>query len=114
MITNITTKGNLVAYHNTSRPYISPGAQSAGMLRYNVNMQNMEVYDGVSWLTFGGACEVSLSGETEMIIAWAREKMLEEKRIDELCEKHPGLRKARDHYEMFKRLIASEEQVQPG
>lgn len=111
MITNITTKGNLVAYHSTSSPYISPGSQSAGMVRYNTNMQQMEVYDGVSWLTIGGTCEVSLSGEAEMIIAWAREKMLEEKRIDELCEKYPGLRKARDNYETFKRLVASEESV---
>ena len=31
--------------------YISPGAQSAGMLRYSPNSGNIEVYDGIAWLT---------------------------------------------------------------
>lgn len=112
MITSINTSGNLIVQHNHSAPYISPGSQSAGMVRYNTTMHQMEVYDGVAWLKIGGPCQISLSGETEMIIEWAREKMLEEKRIDELCEKYPGLRKARDNYELFKKIVTTEESVQ--
>lgn len=108
MINYITGKNNIQVTVSGGRPYISPGSQSAGMVRYNTNSQQMEVYDGVSWQMISSICEVSLSGETEMIIEWAREKMLEERRIDELCEKHPGLRKARDNFELFKKLIAEE------
>jgi hypothetical protein len=108
MINNIIGKGNIIVSHSSSKPYISPGAQSAGMVRYNSNSQNMEVYDGIAWLQITNNVEVSLTGETEMLLEWAREKMLEERRIDELCKQHPGLAKARDNYELFKRLTDTE------
>lgn len=112
MITNVITKGSIVTYSNPSNPYISPGSQSAGMVRYNTNMQQMEVYDGVSWLKLGGSCEVGLTNEAEMIISWAREKMLEEQKLDELCKKYPGLERARANFEIFKRLVQAEASVQ--
>jgi hypothetical protein len=33
-----------------SGPYISPGAAGAGMLRWNPNINQMEVNDGNSWI----------------------------------------------------------------
>lgn len=108
MINSILGKGNVVVSHSSSKPYISPGAQSAGMVRYSPNSQNLEVYDGVAWLQLSTHVEIGLTSETEMLLDWAREKMLEEQRIDELCKQHPGLAKARDNYEMFKRLVDTE------
>ena len=111
MIKNVLTKGNLVTTYIGSAPYISPGTQSAGMVRYNTNMQTMEVYDGVAWRDLSTNLEIGLSNEAEEIIAWARKKMLKEARIDELCEKYPGLATARANYETFLRLVESETSV---
>lgn len=106
MIKNIFSKNNIIVNQtHGSNAYISPGAQSAGMVRYNTNTSDMEVYNGVAWIRISSDVEISLTPETEMILEWAREKMLEEQRIDELCRQHPGLAKARDNYEMFKRLV---------
>jgi hypothetical protein len=51
MIKNITSNGTYIqvhhGYHNI--PPMSPGAQSAGLLRYNGNNQCVEVYNGMAW-----------------------------------------------------------------
>ena len=92
-----------------SNPYISPGAVGAGMVRYNSNMNCMEVNDGNSWRQLGiNFANVELTGEAQSILDWAKNKMAEEKKLDELCEKYPGLRKARDNYETFLALVRSE------
>lgn len=93
-------------------PYISPGTVGAGMLRYNPNMNCMEVNDGNMWKQLDmNFATVELTGEAVSILDWAKKKMAEEKRIDELCEKYPGLRKARDNYELFLNLVQAETTV---
>jgi hypothetical protein len=94
---------------SSSDPYISPGAMGAGMVRYNSNMNCMEVNDGNSWRSLGfNYANLELTPEAQAILDWAKKKMVEEKQIDELCEKYPGLRKARDNYEAFLALVQSE------
>ena len=111
MIKYINGKNHVLVSHYAGTPYISPGAQSAGMLRWNSNTNAVEVYDGVSWQSFNSGADISLSGSAEMAIEWAQKKMLEEKKLDELCKKYPGLAKARSNYETFLRLVESEESV---
>jgi len=74
------------------QPYISPGSQSAGMLRYNSGSRNIEVYDGVAWLLLSsGHAHISLDGPTQEAVQWVRHKMEQEKRLAELAKKHPAL-----------------------
>jgi len=90
-------------YNNV--PYISPGSQSAGMVRYNTNMQRLEVYDGNSWLELGGGTSIETSAETNSILTWARQKMEEEQNWREMAERNPTIK---DAYEKFKQ---AEEQL---
>ena len=77
---------------SSMQPYISPGAQSAGMLRYNSNSSNIEVYDGVTWLTLSsGHIQISLDGVTQEAVQWARRQMEKEKRLEELAKRHPAV-----------------------
>jgi hypothetical protein len=90
-------------------PYISPSAKGAGMVRYNTQMSSMEVNDGDSWIQLGMSyANLELTPEAQSILDWAKKKMAEEQQLDELCEKYPGLRKARDNYETFLALVQSE------
>jgi hypothetical protein len=74
------------------QPYISPGSQSAGILRYNTNLKNIEVYDGVSWLTLsGGHTQISLDGPTQEAVQWVRRRMEQEKRLEELARQYPAV-----------------------
>lgn len=111
MIKHILGKNKIIVSNTSSTPYISPGSQSAGLVRWNTNMNELEVYDGVAWKQMSSSVEISLDPETEMILAWAKEKMLEERKIDELCKKFPGLERARANFEVFKRLAQSESTV---
>ena len=77
-------------------PYISPGAQGAGMVRYNTNTQHLEVYDGLSWLILDQSATVSLKPDANAAIDWALKKMQEEELYRELAEKCPAVADARN------------------
>lgn len=86
--------GRGVVVNNSSLPtvYISPGAQSAGMMRYNPNSTNIEVYDGNAWIALSTSYpNVELSYEVLEVINWAAEKMKLEKKIKELAERNPAV-----------------------
>jgi hypothetical protein len=103
---------NVVGGHASS-PYISPGSSGAGMMRYNGNTQCIEVNDGSVWQVMSSAYpSVELNGRAVSILEWAEQKMAEEKELDELCKKYPGLERARSNFETFKQLILTEESTQ--
>lgn len=84
-----------VSSYNGNVGYISPGAQ-AGSVRYNTNMNIMEVFDGVAWKNVEGHADIGLSHEAISILDWGRKKMAEEKEYELLAEKHPALQAALD------------------
>ncbi len=68
----------------------SSGNTLIGQVRYDGSSQNLEVYDGNSWLTVSSSYPmIELSGEVQSILTWARIKMAEEERIKQLAAKHP-------------------------
>lgn len=108
------TGGHYIAVTNgyASDPHINPGAVGSGMMRYNGNMNCIEINDGNIWKQLGMSyASVDLTGEAVALLDWAKKKKTEEDKIDELCKKYPGLGKARDNYEVFLKLVQSEESV---
>lgn len=89
MIRSITAGfGIHIAGNAYNSPYIDHTRPSAGMVRYMNN--NLEVYDGGSWLPIQSSYpQVELTGDVQSILNWARAKMIEEARIQELAAKHP-------------------------
>ena len=72
--------------------YISPGAQSAGMLRYSPNSGNIEVYDGIAWLTLSiGYATVELTPDVQAVVQWVQEKMDREQMLRALAETSPAV-----------------------
>ncbi len=106
MIKNITGgKYIMVQGGSSSDPYISPGSAGAGMMRWNPNMNCMEVNDGSMWKQLGVSyATVALDAEAESILNWAKQERdrqrLREKRIQE----SPALKKA---YEAIQRAEAN-------
>lgn len=83
-------------------PYIPPGGQSAGMLRYNTNMNIVEVYDGQGWKEVSSYANVALTGEAEALLDWARKKRDEEMQIEALAKEHPAINIALDNLKKAK------------
>ena len=111
MIKNIYSSSNHIQIGQGlgSVPPISPGAQSAGMLRYNTNSNTMEVYNGVAWFSIETTADISLSPMAQQAMDWAMKKMEEDLRLQSLMARHPGLKELNDKFEMMKILCQEEE-----
>lgn len=94
-------------YNNV--PPISPGAQSAGMLRYNTSSNSIEVYNGVAWFSIDTNIQLNLSEAAYSALTWTENKMREEAGLKELMSRHPGLKDLHDKFEMMKLLCQEEE-----
>ena len=94
MITSIYGTSPYITVSNPIEPYISPGAASAGMVRYHNN--HMEVYDGTAWLNLSGGSSVGLTAIADEALAWAIKKMAQERAALDLAQKHPAVADALD------------------
>lgn len=98
MIKNITTGSGLQVNGNYSNwpsfynTVSGTGNNLLGQLRYNGSSQNMEVYDGTSWLTMTGSYPtIDLAPHVQAVVAWAQIKMAEESRLKALAATHPSV-----------------------
>ena len=109
MITNIYSTGAFVTVNGSvSGTYVNSGNASAGLVRYLNNQ--MQVYDGSSWLPLGSTANIGLSGEAEAIMNWAREKMQAEREARAMAEQYPAVADAmgavREAEEQLKTIVA--------
>lgn len=103
--TGITVNNGYLSWPNFYNT--TSGNTLVGQVRYNGSTQNLEVYDGSSWIILQSTYPtVELSPHVQAVIAWAQTKMAEETRIKELAAKHPAVADAVDA------LAKAEEQVQ--
>jgi hypothetical protein len=64
----------------------SSGYMNVGDVRYNVQMQRLEVYDGQIWIEIGtGHASVGLTPDAERALDWANRKIEEEAELDRLA-----------------------------
>lgn len=96
MIKNIAGSAYITVNGSTpSMPYISPGANGAGMVRYNGNMQQLEINDGNSWLSIGMSYPtIELSRDAIEILEWARLERTKQRLMEERIAQNPSLKKA--------------------
>ena len=99
-------KGITVIGGDTSVPHIYQNTTNpiTGMMR--VWGSDTQVFDGTSWLNMNSSyATVSLDSESQVLLDWARRKMVEEQDLQLLMEKHPGLKDAKDRYEVMLALV---------
>jgi len=100
MIKSIVQSGRyLTVTGNGAYPYFSSygNGMGTGNMRFNTQTQNIEVYDGNSWLAYStGSVSVGLNSDAESLLDWARIKRDEESRIVALAARHPTVADALD------------------
>jgi hypothetical protein len=68
----------------------STNAPGVGNMRYNPNSQNIEVYDGSTWIILSAHhTNINLSDEAVSLLQWARKKRDEELEIERLAQTSP-------------------------
>jgi hypothetical protein len=102
MIKSISGNGHVqVTGSSGFTPYVNMSNPSAGMMRYNGTNQQLEVYDGMSWLTLtSDSVHIGLDHNATAALTWAMTKMSEEAELQRMAETHPAVLAA---YEAFKR-----------
>ena len=68
-------------------------APGVGNMRYNPNTQNIEVYDGSTWIILSAQhTNINLSDEAVSLLEWARKKRNEELERERLAETSPAIK----------------------
>ena len=96
MINNIVGSGSVVVSGGGGPlPYVNanPNNPLQGMMR--VNGSNIEVYDGHGWVVVSVSYpSVSLTGEVESVLNWAREQRTKQLQREIKAASNPALKKA--------------------
>ena len=93
---------------NPGTPYINPtgGGAGVGNMRYNPNSQNIEVYDGYTWIIMSSyTAQIGLSSDAVELLEWARQKRTEEAKIKALADKHPGIKDLKEKLDIMVALV---------
>ena len=102
MITGIGGNSEYINVTNSysNVPYVSPNSSVPMMGMVRVNGQNLEVYNGSSWMMItGGYPMVDVSDQTKEILRWAEAKMNMEREIMKLVETNPTVADAYQTYQ---------------
>ena len=99
-----------------SNPYISPGSVGAGMMRYNPNMNCIEVNDGNMWKQLDMSyATVELNPDAEALLEWARLERTKQRILAERIEQNPALKKAyeavvraQENFDILDRIVGDD------
>ena len=109
MIKSITPSGRYITVSGSNaNTYVNgySGAQGVGNMRYNTSTQNMEVFDGNSWMTLSmDYTRVGLNSEAESLLDWARKKRDEELAWQSLANNCEAVRIALTNLEKAKQQL---------
>jgi dipeptidase len=109
MIKGITQSGRYITVSSGgASTYVNgySGAQGVGNMRYNTTNQQIEVFDGNSWIMLNmGFASVGLNGEAESLLDWARKKRDEELAWESLAKDNQAVKIALDNLEQAKRQL---------
>ena len=81
-------------------------APGVGNMRYNPSNQNIEVYDGSTWIILSAHhANINLSDEAVSLLEWARKKRNEELELERLAQTSPAIK------DLITQIEEKEEQI---
>ena len=89
-------------------PYINMNAPSSGMVRYNGNTKNLEVFDGSSnvWLQmYGQNADIQLSPQVQAVVNWANQRMADESEWEKLAKTNDAVKIALENMKKAKQQL---------
>lgn len=87
---------------SSAMPYAS------GMVCYDHNNHRFSLLNtgtGIAEMVIDSEVKIALNRRTKEILRWAELKMMEEKSLDEMCEKYPAVKELREQLETMKALV---------
>jgi len=84
---------------------------SSGSVYWDGSLRKYKIIDGNGNSTVVPTTHsiVQLDDRTKAVLDWAAKKMQEEAKLNDLCEKHPGLKETRERFEIMLALVKQDE-----
>lgn len=106
MIKEVTVGPGLMISNSNGNKFVS----NTGSTRWNNNKQCLEVSDLPSnyntvWQPLDYTIQLSVDFNVQSALEWVRKKQQEEKDLIELCENHPGLKDAKNAFDIMLALV---------
>ena len=110
MIKSLNTNGPFITVSggNPGSTYIGnySNAPGVGNMRYNPNNQNIEVFDGSTWIILSAHhANINLTPDAVSLLEWARKKRDEELELARLAESSPVIK------DLINQVKEKEEQI---
>jgi hypothetical protein len=87
------------------------GAQGIGNMRFNTSNQNVEVWDGNTWITLQSSyATIQLEDDAIRLLDWAKRKMVEEEVMLSLPSDHPAIKIAKQNVNRAKQALKEAEE----
>lgn len=102
----ITTYGYPVFYQQDNS-YTLPS--NTGAVQWNGTTKRFQVSVGSGWADIDSNIVYQVDDKLMEVIKWAEGKMKMESKIDQLADKYPALKDAKDKYEIIYNLVTSGE-----
>lgn len=97
MSSYITSSSPWLYVTNNGNSYVSNNGQSAGSVRFNTSTQQLEAYDGYSWLPVISNTTVGMSPMAEEVLTWGATRMQQEREWEKLAESNQAVKIALDN-----------------
>lgn len=99
MIKHINSASPWIRVESGGYPSIYPSNQNAGTVRFNTSTNSLETWDGATWVGIGNAyASIEPSSQMQEVLEWAMERMLMDRRIQDLIETNPTVADAHATY----------------
>lgn len=115
MIKYIQSTSNHLVVNSQPTAHVSTNPNS-GSLRYNTVTQNMEAFDGYSWITLASHTTIDLTPSAQSAIDWAIKKMTREREYATLATQYSSvqdalndLTRAQERLDIITTLVKKEE-----
>lgn len=109
MIKGLHTRGSYIYVNNGGASnYVNgqPGAQGLGNIRFNTVSQQLEIFDGLSWLTLNLPTPViGLTAEAESLLDWVKEQKQKEDQLEKLVTDNEAVRNAYNNLQKAKEQL---------
>ena len=89
-----------------NREYLLPA--SSGQVRWNGSIKQFEVCDNTNngmWYKIDNTVELQSDSDLADIMRWAKKKMQEEQRIEELAKQYPAVKDAKEKLDIIMKLV---------
>ena len=94
---SVTSYDPYIKVSQGAQSYVGNNGPAAGMTRYNTNNQQLEVFDGSTWLSMSNSVNITSSDILRDVISWAQKKMQEEREFELLVKRNETIKHAKDH-----------------